>query len=109
MAQEEQVTIKELFSLDETAAKEYLSQFTYPWEALSGIHDLILKLGAALPEELYEKREEDIWIARSAKVLIPRISTEPALSEKIRKSARAPLSAAMRWSEITVSSGIRPS
>ena len=68
MAQEEQVTIKELFSLDETAAKEYLSQFTYPWEALSGIHDLILKLGAALPEELYEKREEDIWIARSAKV-----------------------------------------
>ena len=27
-------TIKDLYDLDHTLAKEYLSQFTYPWEAL---------------------------------------------------------------------------
>ncbi|MBF1094702.1 MAG: UDP-N-acetylglucosamine pyrophosphorylase, partial [Solobacterium sp.] len=37
--------INELYDLEHTVAKEYLSQFTYPWEALSGIKDLILKLG----------------------------------------------------------------
>ena len=27
-------TIKDLYDLDHTMAKEYLEQFTYPWEAL---------------------------------------------------------------------------
>ena len=30
-------TIKDLYDLDHTLAKDYLSQFTYPWEALGGI------------------------------------------------------------------------
>ena len=37
--------INEMYDLEHTAAKEYLSQFTYPREALSGIKDLILKEG----------------------------------------------------------------
>jgi NDP-sugar pyrophosphorylase family protein len=64
----EQITIHDLFSLDQTAAGEYLSGFTYPWEALGGIHDLILKIGELLPEDRYERRGEDVWIAKSAKV-----------------------------------------
>ena len=39
-------TIKDLYDLDHTLAKDYLSQFTYPWEALKGIKDMILALGA---------------------------------------------------------------
>ena len=35
-------TIKDLYDLDHTLAKDYLSQFTYPWEALKGIKDFIL-------------------------------------------------------------------
>ena len=62
------LTIKDLFDLDHTIAKDYLAQFTYPWEALPKIHDFILELGATLSEEEYEKRGENIWIARSAKV-----------------------------------------
>ena len=30
-------TIESLYDLDQTLAKEYLKQFTYPWEALKGI------------------------------------------------------------------------
>lgn len=68
MEQKEQVKIADLFTLNETIAKDYLLQFTYPWEALAGIHDLILEIGARLPEELYDHPAEDVWIAKSAKV-----------------------------------------
>ncbi len=33
-------TIKDLYDLDHTLAKDYLLQFTYPWEALKGIKDM---------------------------------------------------------------------
>ena len=44
-------TINELFDLDHTLAAEYLSQFTYPWEALAGIKDFIIRLGESLPKD----------------------------------------------------------
>ena len=64
----ESVTVANLYTLEETIAKELLESVTYPWEALSGIEDFIMKLGATLPEERYEKRGENIWIAKSAKI-----------------------------------------
>ena len=36
-------TISDLYDLNHTAAKDYLSQFTYPWEALKGIKEMILE------------------------------------------------------------------
>ena len=44
-------TISDLFDLDHTLAKDYLSGFTYPWEALKGIKDFILALGPTLGED----------------------------------------------------------
>ena len=41
---------------------------TYPWEVLPEIKDFILKLGNTLSADLYEKKGENIWIAKSAKV-----------------------------------------
>lgn len=64
----ENAKIANLYNLDETIAGEYLSQFTYPWEALSGISDFIKKLGPTLDPEKFEKRGEDIWVAKSATV-----------------------------------------
>lgn len=60
--------ITEMYDLDHTIAKEYLSQFTYPWEALKGISDLIVELGNKLPKEDYEERSEHVWVHKTAKV-----------------------------------------
>ncbi|MCI8510697.1 MAG: UDP-N-acetylglucosamine pyrophosphorylase [Lachnospiraceae bacterium] len=65
----EETKICELFDLSHTMAKELLEQFVYPWEALPHIKDFILKLGASLPGEEYEKRGETVWVHKSAKVL----------------------------------------
>lgn len=64
----EQITIRELYTLDETLAKPLLEKYTYPWEVLSHIGDFIREVGKTLPEELYEQKDGDIWIARSAKI-----------------------------------------
>ncbi len=64
----ERLTIKNLYNLDETIAKELLQGLTYPWEALPLISDFIVQLGNTLDPEIYEKRGENIWIAKSAKV-----------------------------------------
>lgn len=62
------ITIAELFDLKETIAAELFRDATYPWEVLPKIHDFILALGSGLSPEVYEKRGDDIWIARSARV-----------------------------------------
>lgn len=64
----ENAKIANLYNLDETIAGEYLSQFTYPWEALAGISDFIKKIGPTLDTEKFEQRGEDIWVAKSATV-----------------------------------------
>ena len=56
------------YTLDETIAKDYLAQFTYPWEALKGISDYIKELGPTLDKEIFEERGANIWVAKSAKV-----------------------------------------
>ena len=60
-------TIKDLYDLDHTLAKDYLLQFTYPWEALKGIKDLICSLGQTLGED-YTEIEPDIWVHKTAKI-----------------------------------------
>ena len=60
--------IKNLYNLNETAAKELFEGAEYPWEVLPKIGDFIRKLGETLREEEYEKRGEDVWVAKSAKV-----------------------------------------
>ena len=63
-------TINDLYTLEETypEAKAYLSQFTYPWEALKGIKELILEIGKNLPEDEFDHPAEDVWIAKDATV-----------------------------------------
>lgn len=60
-------TINDLYDLDHTLAKEYLSGFTYPWEALAGIREMILALGPGL-ERGYEEVAESIWVHRTAAI-----------------------------------------
>ena len=64
----ENIKNTELFDLTKTMASDYLSSFTYPFEALKGISNLIVELGEDLDTEKYEKRGENVWVAKSAKV-----------------------------------------
>lgn len=60
--------ITELFDLSQTIAADLLKAYTYPWEVLPHIKSYIIELGNSLPLDEYEKRGEDIWVAKSATV-----------------------------------------
>lgn len=62
------LTINDLYTLDETIAKDLFKGATYPWEVLPKISDFIKELGKKLPTDIFEEKGENIWIAKSAKV-----------------------------------------
>ena len=62
------IKIKDLYTLDETIAKDFLSKFEYPWEALPHIKDYIIELGNTLDKDKYDYIGDNVWIAKSAKV-----------------------------------------
>lgn len=64
----EECKIERLYNLDETIAKPLLQNLVYPWEALPKISEFIIELGNKLDKEIYEKKGENIWIAKSANV-----------------------------------------
>ena len=60
-------TIHDLYDLSHTMAKEYLTQFTYPWEALGGIKELIVLLGSGLSAD-YAEVAPQVWVHKTAKI-----------------------------------------
>lgn len=62
------LTITALLDLSHTLAGDYLAQFQYPWEALDGIKQLILRLGPALDPAEYEERSPHVWVHKTASV-----------------------------------------
>ena len=64
----EKLKNKNLFNFDETIARDIFDGIDYPWEILPLIKDFILVLGASLSPEEYDQPEENVWIAKSAKV-----------------------------------------
>lgn len=64
----QQCKIKNLYNLEETIAADLFRNAEYPWEVLADIGAFIVTLGESLDETIYEKRGENVWIAKSAKV-----------------------------------------
>ncbi len=64
------IKITELFDLTHTIAADYLKGFTYPWEALKGIGELIISLGKNLDPQEYDNPSENVWIHKTAKVFL---------------------------------------
>ncbi len=64
----EECRIENMYDLSQTIAAELFEGKTYPWEVLPEISEFIIKLGNTLDPEIYEKRGEDIWVAKSATV-----------------------------------------
>ena len=64
----EELKIENLFNLEQTIAKGLLEKFEYPWEVLPHIGEYIISVGNSLSEEEYEKREDNVWISKTATV-----------------------------------------
>ena len=62
------IKIADLYDLNYTAAAEYLKGFTFPWEALGGIKEMIVALGNELNRNEYFQPSENVWVHKSAKV-----------------------------------------
>ena len=60
--------IENMYDLSQTIAKDLFAGREYPWEVLGDISDFIVKLGNTLPADRFEKRGENVWVAKSAKI-----------------------------------------
>lgn len=78
----EEGKIKNLYNLDETIASKIFEGATYPWEVLPKIEEFIKELGNTLSSEEYEKRGEDIWIAKTATIAPTAYIKGPAIIGK---------------------------
>ncbi len=75
----EECKVCNLYNLEETIAKKLLESVTYPWEALPKINDFILEIGNKLDSNKYNKIGEDVWIAKTAKVMPSAYIKGPAI------------------------------
>ncbi|MGN0480811.1 MAG: UDP-N-acetylglucosamine pyrophosphorylase, partial [Lachnospiraceae bacterium] len=78
----EALEIKNLFDLDKSIASPVFDGLTFPWEVLPLIKDYIIRLGKSLPQEEYELKGENIWIAKSATVAPTASITGPCIIDK---------------------------
>ncbi len=62
------VRIADLYDLSHTLGKTYLLQFTYPWEALRGIGDMLPVLGKTLDTTQYSQPQPGVWIHKTAQI-----------------------------------------
>ncbi len=82
MAGLQDTAVAALYTLEETIAKDIFDGVTYPWEVLPKIGDFIVKLGNTLSPERYEKKGENVWIAKSAKVFESACIIGPAIIDE---------------------------
>lgn len=75
----EGITVKELYSKNNSLGYALLKTVTYPFEALGLISDYIKKIGPTLDPDIYEQKGENIWIAKSAKVAPSASITGPCI------------------------------
>lgn len=75
----EECKVCNLYHLEETIAKPLLEKVEYPWEVLGQIHDYILEIGKKLDRNQYNQIGEDVWIAKTAKVMPTAYIQGPAI------------------------------
>ena len=75
----ERIKIKNLFSLENTAAAPLLQKFEYPYEVLPHISDFILEYAKTLDMDKYDDMGDGVYIAKSAKVAKSASITGPCI------------------------------
>ena len=61
-------TVHELYALSHSLAGDYLRGFTYHWESLGGIREMILSIGPALDPAQFVETAPQVWVHRTAVV-----------------------------------------
>lgn len=61
-------TITDLYDLSHTSAKDYLSAFVYPWEALDGLKEFLFSLGGKADKAEYAEISPGVWVHKTAKI-----------------------------------------
>ena len=64
----EDLKIENLLDLSQTIAARIFDGLTYPWEALPKISEFITAAASMLSTDEYEKRGENIWVAKNARI-----------------------------------------
>lgn len=64
----EKIYSKNLLDYDYTIAKELFETVKYPWEAFEKLSEYIAAIGEKLPGDRYEKRGDNVWVAKSASI-----------------------------------------
>ncbi|KAB1439945.1 UDP-N-acetylglucosamine pyrophosphorylase [Candidatus Galacturonibacter soehngenii] len=78
----EGLKIRHLYDLNETIAKDLFEGITYPWEALPKIGAFIMQLGESLDPNEYEKIDDSVWVAKTAKIAKSACINGPAIIGK---------------------------
>lgn len=60
--------ISDLYDLNYTLAADYIAGYTYPWEVLGIIKDIIIKIGKTLDKSEYAEISADVWVHKKAEI-----------------------------------------
>ena len=74
------IKVRDLYDLNHTRAVQMREGCEYPWEALCKIKETVLAIGVTLDEDVYERRGDDVWIAKSASIAPTAISDRHILT-----------------------------
>lgn len=64
----EEMAIRNLYDTSKTIAGRLLDEYTYPWEVLPHIGEIIKSIGNILPSSEYKKVGSVIWIHKSVEI-----------------------------------------
>ena len=78
----DEMKISEMFDLNKTIAARLFDGVEYGWEVLPRIKDFILELGKNLPKDEYNEIDENVWVAKSAKVATSACISGPCIIDK---------------------------
>ena len=62
------LTINSIYDNKATLMANYLSSFNYPWEALKGIKEEIIRIGKTLDKNEYDEISENVWVHKTANI-----------------------------------------
>ena len=68
MSLEKELFISNILNLNRTIAEEIFKRVNYPWEVLPILSDFIIELISRLMSSKYEKLEENILVAKNARI-----------------------------------------